>query len=149
MRKMVYAVSGKAHEMMEKLNAAHRETDPKPAVDELWKDDLNNPLTFKEKNKIKKTIAFAENNPVVWQTFKRFALEASTKTACYGSQGVWERMRWYIVFNLAHPDMDYKLNNDYVAFYARLFMHRFPQFDKFFEVRKSCFDRVIYENIFI
>jgi hypothetical protein len=30
---------------------------------------------------------------------------------------------------------DYKISNDYIALYARLFMHHYPQYDGFFRTK--------------
>jgi hypothetical protein len=145
MRKMRYAVSGKPHEILDKII----EAESKVRTDELWRDDPFDPLSFKQKEKIKKTVAFAEANPEVWEVFKKHALYAAVRNRPSGAQNIWERMRYEIYVELAKPDPDFRLNNDYVAFYPRLFMHRFPQYKEFFETRRSCYDKVIYENIFI
>ena len=55
---------------------------------------------------------------------------------------IWERMRWELAIEIDN-DLEYKLNNDYKAFYSRLF-NEVAQND-FFTMRESIFDEVHYE----
>jgi hypothetical protein len=84
---------------------------------------------------------FDRDNPKVWTLFERFALEAATAgREHFGGQMVWERMRWYVMIET--NDEDYKLNNDYVAYYSRMFNAKYPQFGggQFFRTRRVAHD---------
>jgi hypothetical protein len=52
----------------------------------------------------------------------------------YGAQTVFEAMRWHS--EIVTSDSDFKLNNDYVAYYARKFHAVYPANDGFFRLRK-------------
>jgi hypothetical protein len=78
---------------------------------------------------------------VVWELFKRFTAEAFLSgLKSYSADAICHRIRW-------HSDVevkgDLKLNNNFTAFFARLYMVKFPDRDGFFNLRqrKSC-DRV-------
>lgn len=75
-------------------------------------------------------------NPVVYQVFSRFALEAALRgRRKFGVAAIWERMRWEL--NLATDGDEYKLNNNYPAFYARLWMADNPQHQGLFSLREQ------------
>jgi hypothetical protein len=48
---------------------------------------------------------------------------------------LFERARWVLAF--ATNDPDYKLNNNYRAYYARLIMHQEDDLDALFDIRDS------------
>jgi hypothetical protein len=82
---------------------------------------------------------FHRLHPEVWTLFERFALEAaSTGRRRFGVAAVWERLRWETAVN---PDYashgEWKLNNNYRAFYARRFMRAHPEHAGFFATRRQ------------
>lgn len=78
---------------------------------------------------------FHEENPQVWRLFRRFALEAAqTGRTRFGAKMVWERMRWYT--NVETNDQSVKLNSNWAAHYARLFVDTHPQHRELFELRR-------------
>lgn len=77
---------------------------------------------------------FHTDNPHVYATFSRFTTEAIARgRTSFGARMVWERMRWFSMFETTDPD--WKLNNDYAPFYARLFLADHPQHSGLFELR--------------
>jgi hypothetical protein len=74
-------------------------------------------------------------NPDVWRLFERFSLEAI-------NMGHKRLSAWLIVNRIRWESMvvttgnDYKITNDYIAFYARLFINKYPQYSGFFVTKK-------------
>lgn len=78
---------------------------------------------------------FHADNPHVWTLFEKFALEAIARgRGKFGAKAIFERLRWYsIVETDGEP---WRLNNNYTAYYARLFESRHPEHAGFFEMRE-------------
>ena len=53
----------------------------------------------------------------------------------YGIASLFEVVRWHMIIETT--DEDFKLNNNYKPFYARLIMKEYPEFEEFFFIRKS------------
>lgn len=87
--------------------------------------------------------AYHRANPVVWRLFCRFGLRAAERDAgtdgmrAYGARMIWERIRWEVNVELRGVDgTRLRLNDHYVAYYARAFMIRFPRYQGLFNLRK-------------
>tara|TARA_R100000458_G_scaffold52597_1_gene54244 strand:+ start:6775 stop:7071 length:297 start_codon:yes stop_codon:yes gene_type:complete len=81
---------------------------------------------------------YFRDNPKVWYLFNKYANQVREKGfERYGVATVWERMRWYSDIDVS-GDL-FKLNNNYKAYYARLYMKHY-HLDKFFELRTSLAD---------
>lgn len=81
--------------------------------------------------------AFHASHPEVWDLFQRFAFEQIAKGfRNYSSKGIFERIRWEVARPEPDP-ADFKLNNNYTAFYARWFMAKYPEHTGFFRVREQ------------
>lgn len=80
---------------------------------------------------------FHRDNPRVYETLVRLAREWTQRTGRHklGIATLFERTRWEIA--LATNDPDYKLNNNYRAYYARLIMHRETDLADLFDLRCS------------
>lgn len=80
---------------------------------------------------------FHRNNPAVYDTLVRLAREWKTATngRRTGISALYEVARWQIA--IATGDGDFKLNNDFRAFYARLIMAENADLDGLFELRRS------------
>jgi len=79
---------------------------------------------------------FHQKNPEVYRTLFQLAYNLYVKgIRKYGIAGLWEVMRWQMTMELA--DEEFKLNNDYKAFYARLLMAQNSFLEGFFTVRNS------------
>lgn len=87
--------------------------------------------------------AFHLSNPIVYRLFSKFTKEAAQVTNHYSAKAVYERIRWSLDFETTettiNPDTNkpLKLNNDFTAHYARLFMQRNPELDGFFRTREQ------------
>ena len=55
--------------------------------------------------------------------------------ARFGIRTVWERLRWKARFETTRPASDYRLNDHYTPFYARLLMQE-PELAGLFETRE-------------
>ena len=86
---------------------------------------------------------FHADNPKVYETLVRLAREWVGRTGRHklGIATLFERARWEIA--LATTDADFKLNNSYRAYYARLIMRREPDLSGLFDLRASEADQWI------
>jgi len=83
-----------------------------------------------------KFLQFHKDNPAVYVLLKKYTFIAINEgLKHYGIAAVFERMRWHVAFETT--DYDFKLNNDYKAFYARKFHSDFPEHKGFFATRKQ------------
>ena len=74
-------------------------------------------------------------NPMVWIYFERFALEAVK----HGRKKIshWliiNRIRWEV--NIVTTGEDFKISNDYIAFYARLWRALHPDYKDLFTIKR-------------
>jgi hypothetical protein len=73
-------------------------------------------------------------NPHVYQLFRRFTLQViNTGRERYGAKSIFEQIRWHT--EIESKGEDFKINNNYTPFYARMFMYEYPQNDGFFRLR--------------
>lgn len=73
----------------------------------------------------------------VWQHFERYALQVwDTGRRRYGAQTICHQIRWHMEIERGVGEFD--INNNWIAYYARLFMYQYPEAREveFFEVRK-------------
>jgi len=78
---------------------------------------------------------FHNENPRVWSLFERFTLEAiGAGRECYSANAIFERIRWHVDIETSGGEV--KLNNNFRAYYARLFHARHPQRGEFFRNRR-------------
>jgi hypothetical protein len=132
MVELEYVLQGTPKEITEQLLLRH--------ADEVYYNPES--LSLNEKKVIEDCLVFHKKNPIVWKTFYNLAYQVFTKQKRFGVAAIWERMRWDLHFTL-NSDLAYKLNNDYKAFYSRLF-NEVIQAD-FFTMRGSLFDEVFFE----
>lgn len=80
---------------------------------------------------------FHRDNPLVYGMLKKLATMWVARHAGrrLGVQMLIERARWEHQFTTTDPE--WKLNNSYAAFYARLLMHREEAFANLFEIREQ------------
>lgn len=82
-------------------------------------------ITFKEYDKM---------NPIIWDEFKKTALEAIKKGfKHYSSKSIFEVIRWHKTGDLKSDG--FKINNNYTADYARKFAETYPEHKNFFRTR--------------
>lgn len=72
-------------------------------------------------------------NPHVYVLFKKFAFAAAAEKQQYSADAVLHRMRWFT--DIETSGDPFKINNNYAAYYGRLFMADFPQHKGFFRTR--------------
>lgn len=99
-------------------------------------------MTFEQLNTPPTTTAerFAEfhlKSPDVYHTLVALARQWVERTGRrrLGIATLYERARWEIAVTTSDPD--FKLNNSYRAYYARLIMAREPDLQELFATRKS------------
>lgn len=75
-------------------------------------------------------------NPRVWTYFKRFATYAKAHNKRIGAKAIMERVRWECEFGEQSKPGEFKVNNNYTAYYVRLLLSQCPEFKGFFELRE-------------
>lgn len=79
---------------------------------------------------------FDQENPRVYALFIRFSLQALAKGyRKFAAAAIFERIRWEIAIETT--EVDFKLNNNHKAYFARKAMLDYPQLKGFFETRGS------------
>lgn len=77
--------------------------------------------------------AFHEANPHVYAHLRRLALDARRRGRQVGIKMLYEVLRWQYAMQTSGDD--FKLNNSYTSFYARLLMEQEPELAGYFETR--------------
>jgi len=78
---------------------------------------------------------FDKANPDVWAEFKAIAFRLIEKgVKHYGAKAIFEVIRYKKTVETTGSE--FKLNNDFTAYYARKFINLYPQYADFFETRK-------------
>jgi hypothetical protein len=94
-----------------------------------------------DKKLLERFRAFHDENPKVYDEFKDFALQmAKTGRKKYSAWTIVNRIRWER--DLESIGSVFKINNDFIALYARLLIYHLPEMEEFFELRTmKAFDR--------
>jgi len=74
-------------------------------------------------------------NPHVWKLFEKFSLQALDKG--HKKLSHWliiNRIRWECAIETTGND--FKISNDFIAFYARYFNYKYPEHKGFFTIKK-------------
>ena len=80
--------------------------------------------------------AYHAKHPEVWDLFVRFTFEKiRAGKSHYSAMGVWQRIRWECDTG-ADGVTEFKINNNYVPYYSRAFMKKYPEHDGFFRTRE-------------
>ena len=91
---------------------------------------------------------FAEyhaENPHIYHQFRYYALKAIQSGYKHlGAQMIIERIRWKT--GVVSRNSDFKINNDFAAFYARIFMAEYPSYSSCFRTRNSVADNLNFKN---
>lgn len=78
---------------------------------------------------------FHHEHPEVWRYFVHFTMNRiDNGFKHYSADAIIHRVRWEIDIKTSHGD--FKINNNFVAHYARRFHDRFPRYAGFFRTRK-------------
>ena len=79
---------------------------------------------------------FHHANPHVYTELKELCVKVRRAgVRRFGIRTVWERLRWKAQFETSRLSAEYKLNNNYTRFYARLLMDQEPELEGLFETR--------------
>ena len=92
-------------------------------------------VVAKTESRKRKWWRWHQQNPDVYRLFERFTFEAIN--AGHRRLSAWlivNRIRWQAT--VVTKGDDFKISNDFIAYYARLFMHRHPQFAGFFQTKR-------------
>ena len=82
--------------------------------------------------------AFHEANPEVYEQLVDLALSLRWRGySKFGISLIWERLRWDYMMEADDPSSEFKLNNNYRSFYARLLMKQEPLLRNVFHTRRS------------
>lgn len=76
-----------------------------------------------------------KNNPRFYALFKKFTFQAIDKG--HEKLSAWliaNRIRWETM--IVTTGDDFKISNDFIALYARLFMHDYPEYKGFFRIKR-------------
>lgn len=85
-------------------------------------------------------LAYHHENKHVYQAFKRLTLKTIAKGfSNYSAKGIFEVLRWET--GVSETGGEFKINNNYTPYYARMFMNEYPQYEGFFRLRKSKADK--------
>jgi len=77
---------------------------------------------------------FHADNPQVYELFDRFTREVIRRGyKRFSSDAILHRIRWET--SVVTTDRQFKINDHYTAYYARLWMQNNPQYDGFFSLR--------------
>ena len=101
---------------------------------------MNNGLfdAFDEPDMQRRFVEYHRDNPHVYQAFCKYADEAIRAGRKHlGAGMIFERLRWYTMIE-ARGD-GFKLNNNYRAFYARMWMRDHPETPDFFRTRTQTY----------
>lgn len=79
---------------------------------------------------------FHAENPHIFDLFKKFAVYVRSKGyRNYSAKVIFERIRWHV--NVETSDKEFKINNNYKAYYTRLLEDVDPRFVGFFRKRQT------------
>ena len=80
-------------------------------------------------------LKFHGQNPRVWGLFEEFALECVRKGfKHYSADAIMHRVRWET--DVVTEGDTFKVNNNYVTYYARMFHTNHPEHSTFFKLRE-------------
>lgn len=85
----------------------------------------------------KQVTAYHKKHPEVWNMFVDFSFQMIRRGyKNYSAKAVFERIRWEKDAG-GNGVTEFKIGNNYPAFYARRFMKMYPEHDGFFRTRKQ------------
>lgn len=78
---------------------------------------------------------FHRENPMIWEYFQKFSFEAIAKKRTKISHWlIINRIRWEIY--VVTTGEDFKINNNFIAFYARLWQQMYPAHKGLFNTKR-------------
>lgn len=97
---------------------------------------VENPYVIEDQDMAHKFADFDAANPRVYTLFKHFAEQAIARHKHYSADAICHRIRWHTLIDVVGYE-DFKINNNYVAFYARKLVNEDTRFAGFFRNRTS------------
>ena len=91
---------------------------------------------------VKRFLSYHEQNPQVWERFQEMA--ASLRSSGRRKYSAWvmiQVIRWE--HDIVTKGDVFKINNDFIALYARMLIARRPEFEGFFELREMKSTRLL------
>ena len=82
---------------------------------------------------IVKFVAWYKSAPEVWANFERITLDLINRRKKAGAIDIMARVRWECEIE---GGKDYKVNNNYAPYLARVFVLKYPEHKGFFEFRE-------------
>lgn len=97
-------------------------------------DHLRSQLEEKLRERKRKWWAWHKKNPQVWDKFREYTLDAiRSGRRHYSHWAVINRIRWNR--EIETRGGEFKISNDYICFYARLFHVEHPEYRDFFKLK--------------
>ena len=86
-------------------------------------------------------VKFHVKHPEVWTMFVQFTFDRISRGyQHYGAQTICERIRWETPLG-GDGKLEFRINNNHVAFYARAFEREHPAHTGFFRFRRQISDK--------
>lgn len=86
-------------------------------------------------NLLAKFKAYHSKNPGIYQKFKEYTLMLSkTGRKRYSAWCIINKIRWD--HDISTTGIEFKISNDFIALYARLFVYHNPEFKEFFSMKR-------------
>ena len=83
---------------------------------------------------------YLTDNPHIYEAFKQYTFKAiAKKYQRFSAEFIFNVIRWETA--ISGKDQ-YKINNDFKAFFARKFMQEHPEYNGYFITRKSLADAI-------
>ena len=99
-------------------------------------------LNFDRRPMLERALQYDTDNPQVYRQLVVYAFQMLHAKRTRGSIDLlFQRLRWYTTVETQSED-DFKLNDQYRAYYARKLMAEYPELAGFFELRSSQFDQL-------
>ncbi len=79
---------------------------------------------------------YNKEHPEIWEEFERLANRLwDNGTRHYGSKSILEVLRYHTSVD-SRPDSQFKINNNYSPYYAKMYKDKYPERKGFFENRE-------------
>jgi len=74
-----------------------------------------------------------KTNPEIWSLFERYTLDAIESKRKLGAKAIMERVRWE---SEVERRKEFKVSNNWTAYYARIFAIKHPAFRTYFDFKQ-------------
>lgn len=77
---------------------------------------------------------FHDANPLVYELVKKYTFDVlRTGKKSFSMTSIFERIRWYTTIETSGEE--FKINQNFIPYYSRMFMADYPEHDGFFSIR--------------